>query len=420
MRKTSYPLDCCGIVHLSTMRKNHANTFRIVGTLTQPIRPDLLQQAVNRVVPQFPTIAAGIQRTFFQYRVVPVSSPILVQEEQTCLACMTREEMAQCAIRVLYHEDQIIFECFHSLTDGYGGLVFLNALMTEYLALAHPEQDFQEALSAASQHSEAELVDDFRTYAGKKSAPANHRAVYQMPVNRDPNETIRITIGIYDTNMLLRAARSFGVSITTFLTAVMFDTVIDLQKQNVADPARYEPIQIMVPVDLRRRFKSCTLRNFSLYALPCITPTHETIPFRELLRQVGEQLKQEFSPEHLQGFITTSVHSQSTPVFRILPLPAKDMVINIVHHFFGKRNSCLTLTNVGEISLSDTLRPYVKRVDCALTPRVDSLYNCGIMSYDGQLYICFSNKNTTSDLENNFFRRLADLGCPGQVELNRI
>ena len=419
MRKTSYPLDCCGIVHLSTMRKNHANTFRIVGTLTQPIIPELLQKATEQITPQFPTIAAGIQRSFFQYHVVPVTKPIPVQPETICLAYMSRQEMAQCAIRILYHETQIILECFHSLTDGYGGMVFLNALITHYLVLACPEIDFNEALSIATSRHDSELTDDFRTHAGTKTTPANHRTVYLMPVQRDPNETIRVTIGSYDTDELCRTARSFGVSLTTFLTAAMFDAIIELQKEHISDPSHYEPIQIFVPVDLRRRFKSNTLRNFSLYALPCITPTKETIPFADLIHDVAEQLKQQFSKEHLRGLITTSVRSQSIPVFQVLPLPVKDLVMNVVHHFCGKRNSCLTLTNVGEISISNDLRPYVKRIDCALTPRVDSLYNCGIMSYAGQLHICFSNKNTTYDLEHRFFRRLADLGCRGQIEYNR-
>ena len=40
-----------------------------------------------------------------------------------------------------------------------------------------------------------------------------------------------------------------------------------------------KPVQIMVPINLRRKFPSKTLRNFSLYALPCVRQADMKLSF---------------------------------------------------------------------------------------------------------------------------------------------
>lgn len=129
----TYPLDSSAMVHLASMQEGYTNTFRVFAALTKKVDPKALQRALDRISPRFPTIVAGIRRGIFQYKVVPVCSPPAVKPDSAVLAYMPEEMIRTCAMRVLYKEKEISVEFFHALTDGYGGLMFVQALLTEYL-----------------------------------------------------------------------------------------------------------------------------------------------------------------------------------------------------------------------------------------------------------------------------------------------
>ena len=111
--KNTYTLDASAMIHLASRTKKHTNSFRITITLLETIDPISLQQAVNRIVPRFPTIIAGIRRGIFQYSVFPVISPPKVAPDTQPLAPMSNEEIRDCAVRFLYKENSISVEIFH-------------------------------------------------------------------------------------------------------------------------------------------------------------------------------------------------------------------------------------------------------------------------------------------------------------------
>lgn len=414
----SYPLDNSAIIHLASMRKGYTNFFRVAAVLTNSVFPEVLQTALDHITPRFPTIVAGIRRKSFQYVVVPVEVPPKVQKEQEHLSSMTKEEIKVCAMRVLYSENNISVECFHALTDGHGGSIFLNALLAEYYLLCYPEmnRDVEYFFKALEQNSAEETTDDYITYARGHAVSANHRKVYRLPPPISSSSLIHITTGIYSTQELLDAAHYYGVSLTVFLTAVMFDAVMELQRDSVAREKECKPIQIMVPVDLRKRFSSKTLRNFSLYALPCITQTAAEIPFESLVCQIAEQLEKQTTQQYLSAMIAANVRSQNWILFRILPLWIKDIIVQAVYHFYGERNSCLSISNLGEAVCLEEIRQHIQRMDFMLTPRRNSACNCGIISYGGRLFINFTGKGDGAGLEQYFFKKLASMGYQAEIE----
>ena len=303
------------------------------------------------VTPLFPTIVAGIRRGIFQYTVVPVRTPPKVCLEQEYLADMPMDMIERCAMRILYCENRIAVEIFHSLTDGHGGLVFFNTLIAEYLCQCGLiSRDTANSIQCANGGDAEVTADDYMTYAGANTAPLNYEKVYKLPGKTGPNQETRITTQIYDTQELIAAAHYFGVSLTVFLTAVMAEAIFELRKQHPNVRTQQQPLQIMVPVNLRKRFASKTLRNFSLYALPYVTPLQAEIPFEKLIDCIAVQLKEQFSEEHLAAMMTTNVKLQKIPFFRLVPLCIKTFLLRIGFHFCGERNSCLSLSNLGEIT----------------------------------------------------------------------
>lgn len=404
----SYPLDNSAIIHLAARRKNYTNGFRIAITLKEAVCAEILQKAVIRITLRFPTIIAGIQKGFFQYHVVPCTVPLRVRKEEECLAPMTNDEIRNCAFRVLYSENRIITEYFHSLTDGYGGIVVANTLVAEYLRLKYsisvPATEI--TLDVDVPAEKEELSDDYFFYAGHRAAAPKTRAVYQLPGQRAPIYRVQTTTGEYETAKVLRTAHHYGVSVTTFLTAIMALSVIEIQNRHQIVGQHKKPVQVMVPVNLRRIFPSQSLRNFSLYALPCIEPQDEDMVFEKITKSIGTQIAQQTTKDYMAAALSMNTKAQCFPLYRLMPLPFKLLILRVAHQLFGENNSCISLSNLGQILLPDNMCGFIEKIDFILTPRIQSPYNCGVVSFNGIMSINFSRICMEPELEQVFFKKL--------------
>lgn len=404
----SYPLDNSAMIHLAAMRKNYTNEFRIVVTLKEPVCAEALQKAVNHITLRFPTIIAGIRPGFFQYHVVPEKVPPRIKREQECLAPMTKEEIQKCAFRIFYGENRIVTEFFHSLTDGYGGMIVTNTLVAEYLKIKHsvsiPVTEL--TLDTESPALKEELSDDYVAYAGKKPAAPKHRNVYQLPGISAAAYRVTPTRRIYPAEVIAETAHYYGASVTVFLTAVMVSAVMDIQKQHITEKKDKRPIQIMVPVNLRRLFPSRTVRNFSLYAFAGAEPQDENIPFEELTGRVRKQLSQQITAPAMEAAMAMNTRAGRFPLYRAMPLPVKWLLLRLVHQFFGESNSCISISNLGIISVPERMQDFIEEMDFMLTPRIHSPYNCGIVTFDGKMAVNFTRSSREPELETLFFKKL--------------
>lgn len=406
----SYPLDNSAIIHLAARRKNYTNAFRIVVTLKEAVCAELLQKAVIRITPRFPTILAGIRPGGFQYHVVPCAAPPRVRKEEECLAPMTDEEIRTCAFRVLYRGNRIVTEYFHSLTDGYGGMTVANTLAAEYLRLKYavciPEAEM--ILDVDAPAAKEELSDDYLSYAGRRAGAPAAKNVYQLPGQPASPWRVQTTTGVYEAERIRAAARHYGVSVTTLLAAVMMSSVIEIQKRHQTAGQRQKPLQIMVPVNLRNIFPSRSLRNFSLYALPCVEAQDKDMAFEKLAERIGAQLARQTTKDHMAAALAMNTKAQRFPLYRLLPLPLKLLLLRAAHRLFGENDSCISLSNLGQIFPPENMRAYVERVDLLLTPRLQSPYNCGVVSFNGTMSISFSRCCPEPELEEIFFKRLEE------------
>ncbi len=402
----AFPLDTAAIIHLVRRRKNYSNSFRIVVTLKEPVCGITLQSALGAIVPRFPTVFASIKRRFFHYTVVPAEAPPCVREEEECLAPMTREEIKNCAVRVLYRENRIILEIFHSLTDGHGGMVVANTLIAEYLerryGLTIPTTEM--LLDVSEPASGAEETDDYDTYAGKKKLSLSRKRTYQLPGKT--RDRVVITSRFYSAKAVLEAAHRYQVSVTAFLCAIMTSAILTIQDRHFTKAQRKRAVRIMIPVNLRRVFPSRSLRNFSLFALCGAKPEEQEISFDVLSRRIDAQLSEQTTPEYLASMMALHRNAEQFFLYRILPLFLKRLIVRLALRLFGEKNSTISLSNLGIVSLPPEMSERIEGVEIALTPRTRSPYNCGVATYGDVLSICFSRQCREPELESAFFRIL--------------
>lgn len=404
--KKYYPIDNSAILYLAQMGRDHTNVYRFTITLAEPVRPELLQQAADSVFRRFPTIFAGVHPGFFSYSVVPAEIAPRVQPDPGFLHTMQLQEMKQCAYRIYYSGCDIIIEAFHALTDGYGAVASFRTLTAEYLYLRHgldsPERT--QMLGSGEPDWQAELEDAYLDYAEEKTAGLLNRYSYQLPGgNRDWK--VKVSAEYFSTKALLDAARSSGVSISAMLSGLMAEAVMEIQRRH-GTGGREKPVRIMVPIDLRRKFPSRTLRNFILYALPTLEPSELYLPRMERMKRFQQQIRQQTERGFLAGQISRNVALQNSLWFRMTPLAVKCGIFRVIYRFFGERNSSITLTNLGPVTLSQELKNHIRRIEVHLTPRRMSPYNCGLISCGDDTCISISRFGAEPELAELFFAKV--------------
>lgn len=406
-RKQTYPVDNASLLFLSLIRKNHTNTFRFTATMTEPVCPEMLQMAVDRVYRRFPTIIAGFYPGFFHYLQVPAKIPPQVQPDPGLLHTMSREEIRDCAYRVFFEGSKISIEAFHALTDGYGAIASFTTLVAEYLRLKHgvriPAEKTLIDLETAF-HRE-EITDAYESYETGKPLLVPSRFSYQIPGQPPSPYGIRTSRQAIPTKALLDAAHRCGVSMTTLLSTIMAQSIMEIQQQHVGS-GRAKPVRIMVPIDLRRMFPSRTLRNFVLYALPTMEPQEQTAPSLELMRSFRTQIRSQAERSRLESIMAYNVRTQRAWYFRLFPWALKSLCLRIGYRFFGESNSSLTLTNLGNVQLPEAMQPFVEDLDVVMTPRARSPFGCSILSYRDHVVINISRFGQSLVLAETFFRRL--------------
>ena len=391
-------------------------------TLTENVDTAVLQSALDVTVRRFPSIAARLRRGVFWYYVQQLSKVPEVREDSSYpLTRMLRDEVRQCAIRVLVYKKRIAIEIFHSITDGNGALVFLKTLVAEYLQQKHSISIPAEhgVLDRLEEPSEAELEDSFQKYAGPVSASRKEADAWRATGTAEEDGFLNLTCFRIPVDAALEKSHEYGVSLTNFLCAALMEALQNLQEEKVPNRLRRKAIKVLIPVNLRKLFPSRSLRNFALYTTPEIDPRLGRYSFEEICKVIRHRMGLDINPKVMSTKIATNVGSERSIAVKVMPLFIKNAVMKAVFNAVGERKSCLSMSNLGAVQLPEIMKNYVQRLDFILGVQASAPYNCGVLSYGGTLYINFIRSIKEPELEYHFHRVLRDMGIPVEVQSNR-
>ena len=415
-------LDNAAKIYPAAQNRNWSNSFRLSATLTEPIRTDIMQSALDVTVRRFPSMAVRLCKGLFWYYLEELSeAPSLSPEKGHPLECMSSRDVRRCALKVIVHENRVAVELFHSLTDGNGGLVFLKTLIAEYLEQLHGISIPSEKgiLDRREEPHEGEMEDSFIKYKGDASLSRRDTDAFRIKGMMDPDGFVTNTAFLLPIDAVHREAKKYGVSITAFLTAALTQAAIEIQEKHVPDPRKRKPVKILIPVNLRKMFPSESLRNFVLYMTSEIWSSRGEYSFDEICKIVAFQMGIEITEKHMRAKFTTNVNSEISPIIKIMPLFIKNFVMKSVFLAVGERKSTITFSNLGMASVPDVMKDYITRFDFVLTPQATCPYNCSAISYGDTLYFHFIRNTVEAEYEMQFYRVLRGLGIPVKVESNR-
>ncbi len=418
IRENWFKLDNAALIYPAISSTNWNSVYRLSVITKQTVDPDKLQTALDDTLERYPFFNVALREGVFWHYFQVLDKKLLIERETNypCQAfCFNNRTQI---FRVLYMDNKISFETFHSLTDGGGATKFFNTLIIRYFELCGADFDDLNSFDCNTRDKPRleENEDAFKRVATKqKSRGRGEKKAYQVKGNVEPVQKLRTVTGLVDTAMLKNVAHQYGATINQILTAVYFQAlVMDKKYKNTQ---RDLPIKISVPVNMRKFFPSVTLRNFSQFVNMELPTEQEGADFEQILERVRQESKN-FNIDYLQGSINANVKSERNFFVRIMPLVVKNFALKIAYSCVGERQFTTTLTNLGLVSLPAKAREYIEHYFVVLGATKLNKINLTAVSYGDECAITFSTRLQETAIIRNFFQKLVELGLEPKIFSN--
>ena len=398
--------------------ENMSNVYRISVTLTELVEPEILQEALDIVLPKFDGFNLRLRQGVFWYYFEENGKPAPKVREENAFPCrfIQQNQNRSYMFRVTYYKYRINLEVFHVLTDGMGGLNFLKELTYQYLRLAHPKLKSQ---VGDSLHSSTSLnrEDSFLKNYRKSSAKGykSQKAYLIKGEKLRPGE-FGVMHGYMQIPELKEVCRRYGASINEYLVAVYVWSVYTECMHGMPSD---RPIRVAVPVNLRPYFNSITTKNFFVMVSAEFHPTKEIYTFEEVLEIIRDSLKSQINKEHLEKLFSYNVSNEKILVARMVPLFLKNIAMRYVYNMSALANTA-TITNIGNVTVDEAYKPYVEMFHAFLAMSKGQHLKGTICSYGDTLVFSFSYDLKDASVQRGFFRKLASDGLAVEVESNGV
>lgn len=416
-----YPLDNAGTLYSALQKERYSAIYRFSAWMDEEVEPEALQRALNQVLPRFPSFAMRIRRGFFWHYLEPNDAPGPFVEPDVADPCqpMRFREGNRWLIRVYYYRHRISLEVFHALADGAGALIFFRHLLAAYLREMGVEIPVGSGIKAMDEPpSREEREDAYARYAGKTArTPKLMKRAYPNLGEAEPFYTFHVTMGFTSVAAVKAKAKTFGVSITEYLSAVLLQVLLEKQKRE--QPHRERPVALAIPVDLRSFFPTETVRNFILTVQPVIDPALGEWTFPQIVAQVHHYLRLHITPQELRAIFTHNVHYQTNRFLRCIPCCLKDPVMDHNYRVKGVRPYSATFTNPGLFRVPPEMAPHIQHMEVVLGQATVPRPHVASISYGDILEITFAGTQRDAETERAFFRFLVQQGIPVKIESNR-
>ena len=417
--KRWFKLDNAAKLYPAVSSFRWSSAFRISAELTEPVDPQRLQQAVDNVLPRFPSLKVRIRSGFFWYYLEENQAPLTVRQDagHPCMPFRFRQDQGY-LLRVFYYRSRISAEFFHALTDGTGGLTFVKTLAVEYLRLCGKKVQFDRgALRPLDKPAPGETEDAFlKMPLPHIRASRKEDAAYHFPATPEIPHTLHIIAASIPCEPLLAKARAQNATMTEYLASVMLWAAY--QSQEAQHPKKKRPLRISVPVNMRSFYPSPTLRNFSTFVNAGIDPRLGTYTFEEILGEVRAYMRYAVNPKLLSAVIATNVADEKNLLVRLVPRVIKNLVISGIFRRAGDRLVTSTLSNLGRTELSTGTDRLIRRFEFQLGSPAAPLCACACVTTGSELRLVFSSNIRETTLPRETLRFLVEAGIPVTVESN--
>lgn len=369
--------------------KNDSRVFRIYCELKEPVVPEILQKALERVRLQYPMFQSVLKRgNFWFYFEKKDIKPFVRRDRKSPCSPLYQKDQETLLYEISYKEKRINFEVFHALTDGTGAIRFLSEIVAAYLNMKYSLDEEQ----ARPAPETAQEEDSFSRNYSAKNWPRQIRKsglAYQIQASR----TRKMQLDEYTLSVsrLLEKARERGVSITVYLTAVLIKVI----GEGMRASQRKRPVVIMIPVNLRNYYHSQSMGNFFGW-MEIEYYFKRNTTFEQVLAHVKQRFKEELDKEQVALRMNRLVNIEKNPLLMLMPLGLKNFFLKI-GIWAGSRNVTAVLSNLNAVKMPEIYEAYIDRF--GVITSTDKLQICACSYYDN-FYFSITSKFTDKVIQD--------------------
>lgn len=396
-----------------------SNVYRVAVILKEDIKQELLQEALDIVLPKFSVFNCRLRQGMFWYYFEENGKKSPRVELENTYPCQYIEDNRNRSylFRVTYFKKRINLEVFHALTDGTGALNFLKELAYQYLRLAHRElsEKYSDKLSSkTSLNTEDSFLQNYKKSRFQKSYKSEK--AYLLKGSLFPKGKMGVVHGHMPVDAVKKAAKQYGATINEFLVAVFIWSIY--QEYLKGMPSK-KPITTSIPVNLRPYFNSVTTKNFFVMVTASFHPKAENQPFDDVIGEVKESLREQITKEHLEEIFSYNVTGERTMILRTIPLVFKKIGLRSIYSMTARANTA-TVTNLGDITVVPEYEDYIDHFSVILSRSKGQNTKLCLCSYRGMLTATISSVIKDTKLQKAFYRCLVGMGISVKIESNGV
>ncbi len=403
-----YKLDNAAKIFPPTTTTYDPKIFRFSCLLKDEVNQENLQKAVNLTLEDFPIFKSILKKGLFWYYLEETNANSYVKEEKNS-PCEKLD--TPLLFEVTYFENKINLEVYHVLSDGAGCVTFFENLIYNYLKIEHNLKDNTILTKSSSYEKETDSFSQYYNPQNKIKIEKKENA-YQLKGKWYQDGKLRIITGSTSTQKLKDLAHNYNTTITGLLISLVIKSMEDILSMR----EKRKPISITVPIDLRKYFKSETVRNFFNVTNVNYKFMKNNTPLEEIITEVNQELKNGLSKHAINTNMSKMIWLENFFLIRLIPLFIKNKVMKYTYKLTRKKQT-LGLSNVGIIHLPESCKSYVDKF--LIMNSTDSLEAC-IISYEDEICISFSSHFISSEIEKNFFRLLKNYNLEITIYNNEI
>jgi NRPS condensation-like uncharacterized protein len=391
------------------------SVFRITASLKEPVKYSALREAVELTSKRFlyfnVSLGSGL---FWHYLELNNGLPRIQADEQIpCIAFAVRRK-GEPLYRIVVRGNRISVEFIHILTDGGGALEYLKSLLYTYLTLTGKHISSPGSIILPGTPVDAEEFEDgYKKFFRKLPAPTRMVKAWHLPFKLNKRPRLRVLHAEINVNDILEVSRKLNVSVTEYIVSVYLFALQDIFISCGAKGKneKRKVLRIEIPVNLRNKFPSRTMRNFSLFVLPEIDLRLGTYTFEAILLSVHHQLQIGADIKQISRLLSKNVSYERLFLIRILPLFIKKIAIGAIYRGFASKRFSGLVTNLGLVRLPEEMNDmidYIELIPPPPNPKVKT--GSGLVSFRDKLRISFCNLTQSNELEQRIFKHLINSG----------
>jgi len=423
-RKTEWTrLDNASKIFPSNCNRRDTKVFRVSCELYETVEPEILQQALDKAIQNFPLFKSVLRRGLFWYYFETTNiEPTVEEETNPVCAPIYFKDKRNLLFRVFYYHNRINLEIFHALSDGTGALWFMQTLVHYYLVLKHkenfsakpPRLDYHVSTSKKKDDSfkryfvgEGIMAKKFKDDRGKQDKKPTP---YHLKGTRIEDNRMKLIEGAMSTKDILELARRYNTTLTIFFTSLFIFSIY----REMAEPAKKRPVVLSIPINLRKFYESVTIRNFFTTMRIGYQFGRENSSFEELIQGVSECFQKELKEDQINRNLNLFMALEKNLLTRVIPLSIKDYSLRVAQKIFDQGITA-ALSNTGTISMPPEFGSYIRQFGITTSARRPQV---GICSYGDRLVVSFTSPFQETDIQRNFFQFLAQLGVEIEIASN--